>query len=106
MKIMKLVIIGQITTTNKFLEYETKITARKPVRNNTLDTDVAVPLKNLNNFWRSLDLPLINCEIELDLSWSKYCIVSEILRTFAPANPTGNPPTHCVPPTQTTGTTF
>ena len=29
---------------------------------------VVVPLKFLSKFWRSLDLPLINCEIELDLS--------------------------------------
>ena len=30
---------------------------------------------------------LINCEIELDLSWSRFCVISEILRTYAvPAN--------------------
>ena len=40
-------------------------------------------LKYLMNFWRFLDLPLINCEIELDLSWSKKCIISEILITPA-----------------------
>ena len=32
-------------------------------------------------FWRFLDLPLINCEIELDLSWSKDCIISGKSRT-------------------------
>ena len=32
-------------------------------------------------FWKPLDLPLINCEIELNLSWSRYCVVSEISRT-------------------------
>ena len=37
--------------------------------------------KYLSNFWRSLDLPLSNCEIELDLSWSRNCILSEISRT-------------------------
>ena len=35
----------------------------------------------MSNFWRSLDLPLINHEIELDLSWSKYCVISEVSRT-------------------------
>ena len=38
-----------------------------------------------SDFWRSLDLPLINCEIELDLSWSKNCVLFEILRTAAAA---------------------
>ena len=42
-----------------------------------LNVEVTIPLKYLSNFWRFLDLPLINCEIELDLSWKKDCAVSE-----------------------------
>ena len=38
---------------------------------------MAVPLKYLSNVWRSLDLPLINCEIELDLSWTKDSVLIE-----------------------------
>ena len=49
------------TTTNKFFEYKTKIIGRTPNDNNILDTEVVVPSKYLSNFWRSLDLPLINC---------------------------------------------
>ena len=41
---------------------------RTLANNNTLDIETIVPLKYLSNFWRTLDLPLINCEIELDLS--------------------------------------
>ena len=43
-------------------------------RNNDyrLEAEVVVPLKYLNKFWRSLDLFLINCEIERDLSWLRY----------------------------------
>ena len=62
----------------------------------------------MSNFWRSLDLPLINCEPELDFSWSEHCGISE--RTPRPsdtyANPAANPPTYCVTPIQTTGSTF
>ena len=36
-----------------------------------LNTVVTIPLKYLKNFWRSLDLLLINCEAELDLKWSR-----------------------------------
>ena len=42
-----------------------------------MDMEVFVPLKHLSNFWRCLGLLLINCEIELDLSWSRNCIISE-----------------------------
>ena len=34
-------------------------------------TEVAIPLKHLSNFWRSLNIPLINGEVELILTWSK-----------------------------------
>ena len=34
-------------------------------------TKIVVPLKHLSNFWRTLNIPLINCEIELVLAWSK-----------------------------------
>ena len=40
-----------------------------------LNTEVTMPIKCLSNFWRSLDLPLINCEVELGLNWSKYCVL-------------------------------
>ena len=42
-----------------------------------LNTKVTIPLKYLSNNWRSLDLPLINCEVELDLKWSRNCVLIE-----------------------------
>ena len=33
--------------------------------------ETVVPLKHLSNFWKTLNIPLINCEIELILTWSK-----------------------------------
>ena len=35
------------------------------------ETEVAIPLNRLSNFWRTLNISLINCEIELILTWSK-----------------------------------
>ena len=35
---------------------------------------IAVPLKYLSNFWRLLEIPLINCKVELKLKWTKYCV--------------------------------
>ena len=91
------------TTTSKSFEYKTKIAGRTPNDNNILDAEIIFPLKYLGNFWRSLNFSLINCEMELDLSWSRYSIISEISRT--PAAP-ANPPASAVEATQTTEATF
>ena len=34
-----------------------------------------VPSKYLSNFWRTLEIPLINCEINLILTWSANCFI-------------------------------
>ena len=39
------------------------------------DAKVVVPLKHLSNFWRNLDIPLIDCEVELILTWFKNCVL-------------------------------
>ena len=44
-----------------------------------------VPLKYLSNFWRTLEMPLINCEISLQLKWSKNFIL--VAGTAANQNP-------------------
>ena len=36
---------------------------------------VVVPLKHLSNFCRPLDIPLINCEVELILTWFRNCVL-------------------------------
>ena len=58
-----------------------------------------VPLKHLRNFWRKLDMPLINCEINLILTWSENCVLTDIITQAAnpnadPAIPAINAPTN------------
>ena len=36
----------------------------------------SVPLKYLSNFWRSLEMPLINCKVELSLKWIENCMLT------------------------------
>ena len=55
-----------------------------PVGNSMLEAETVVPLKYVSNFRRS-DLPLIKCERDLELRWSKNCVISEISRTAAVA---------------------
>ena len=35
-------------------------------------------LKHLGNFWNSLNMPLINCEVSLALSWSETCVITSM----------------------------
>ena len=40
------------------------------------NTKIVAPLKYLSNFWRSLEMPLINCKVYLELNWIEDCILS------------------------------
>ena len=59
-------------------DYRVKLLGNPAVANNvaTLNVKVVVPLKYLNNFFRSLEMPLINCKIKLNLTWKKECVLS------------------------------
>ena len=45
-----------------------------------------VPLKYLSDFWRTLEMPLINCKVKLILTWSANCVI--IGTNIANQNPT------------------
>ena len=53
-----------------------------------LNVKVVVPLKHLSNFFRSLEMPLINCKIKLNLTWKKECVLSTL--NDDAANPENN----------------
>ena len=50
------------------------------------ETEVVIALKHLSNFWKSLNIPLINCEVELILTWSKNCALVNMTRANAQGN--------------------
>ena len=53
-----------------------KITEKIAAAGNTKDVEIAVPLKYLRDFWKTLEMPLIICETNLMLTWSKDCAIS------------------------------
>ena len=61
---------------SKSFKYKVKIMGKTPQDGNTKDVEILVPLKYLSNFWRTLEMSLINCEVELILTWSKNCVIS------------------------------
>ena len=38
--------------------------------------EIAIPLKYLGNFWRAFNIPLISCEVSLELKWNKNCVMT------------------------------
>ena len=60
-------------TTDSF-KFKAKITGRTG-NDGTKNVEIMVPLKYLSNFWRTLEMPLINCEVNFILTWSSNCIL-------------------------------
>ena len=63
---------------SKSSDYKTSITEK--IESNNVEKDdvkIVVLLKYLSNFWRTLDMPLINCEVSLTLTWSKNLLTSK-----------------------------
>ena len=53
-----------------------KITEKTPATGNEKDVEIMVTLKHLSNFWRTLEMPLINCEVNLILTWSSTFVIT------------------------------
>ena len=53
-----------------------KITGKTPNDDNEKDVEIMVPLKYLSNFWITLEMLLINCEVNLILAWSSTCVIT------------------------------
>ena len=66
---------------NYSFNFKAKITGQTAANNNNgnvagrVDVKIKVSLKYLSNFWRTLEMPLINCEVELILTWSAGCVI-------------------------------
>ena len=47
-------------------------------KNGTQEVELAIPLKYLGHFWRALNIPLISCEVSLELKWDKNCVITSL----------------------------
>ena len=54
-----------------------KTTGKTPNNGNVKDVEIMVPLKYSSNFWKTLEMPLINCEVNLILTWSSSCVITD-----------------------------
>ena len=56
----------------------TKITGKTRADRNTKNFEMIVPLKHLSNFWRTLEMPLVNYEVNLILTFSRDCVITNL----------------------------
>ena len=74
---------------SKSFDYKASITGKLEGNNTEKEAEIVVSLKHLSNFWRTLDIPLINSEINLILTWSENCVLSS--KATRDADPDANP---------------
>ena len=71
--------INDLTTdTSSLFKYKVELLGNPVLDGNIAkrSVKVVVPLKYLSNFFGSLEMPLINCKIKLNLTWKKECVLS------------------------------
>ena len=70
--------IDHLSANSESFECKTSIVGKTLNNDSLTDAEVVVPLKHLSNFWRSLNIPLINCEVEIILTWTKNCALADM----------------------------
>ena len=63
-------------TQSESFKSKKKIIGKTPADGHTKNVETIVSLKYLSNFWRTLEMPLINCEVSLFLTWSSTCVIT------------------------------
>ena len=56
-------------------------------KNGKQEMELAISLKYLGNFWRALNIPLISCEVSLELKWNKNCVITSLEERQVDAGP-------------------
>ena len=70
---------------SKSFDYKASITGKLEGNNTEKEAEIVKPLKYLSNFWRMLDIPLINSEINFTLTWPENCVLtSKVARDPVP----------------------
>ena len=69
---------ADVTNDNNAPSFKYKASIIGDTQNNGTKNGVkiTVPLKYLSNFWKSLEMPLINCKVELSLKWYNRCLLT------------------------------
>ena len=69
---------ADVTNDNNALsfKYRANITDNTETNGTKNGVKIAAPIKYLSTFWRSLEMPLINCKVELPINWIENCVLT------------------------------
>ena len=67
--------IPTVANATDSFNFKTKITGQTDNNGKIDNVEVIVSLEYLSNFWRTLEMPLINCKVELVLTWSAESVI-------------------------------
>ena len=88
---------ADLITNSASFKHKSSITGKTPTNGDTKEAEFAVPLKDLSNFWKTLDMPLIKCEVALNLTWSKNCVLTDMITHAAVSARGDNPARPAIP---------
>ena len=72
-------LVNVATANSSSFKYKSSLLGNPTATGVLENAEIAVPLKYLSNFFRSLEMPLIDCKIHLKLSWSKDCVIKSTI---------------------------
>ena len=67
---------NDVLANSESFKFKVIITGKTPAAGNQENVEIMVPLKHLSNLWRTLEMPLINCEVNFVLTWSSTCVIT------------------------------
>ena len=72
------IIVFDVNNVTDSFNFKVKFTGETG-NNGRKNVEIMVPLKYLSNFWRTLEMILINCEVNLILTWSSTCVIATVV---------------------------
>ena len=72
---------ADVANNTSSLVHKSKLISGTDDNNNVNNVKLEVPLKYVSSFFRSLEMPLVNCKIDLELTWLKDCMIASFMIT-------------------------
>ena len=76
---LEIIMMKLLPLTRTILLIHLNLKQKSKAKLEMMEQKIIVPLKYLSNFWRTLEMPLINCEVNLILTWSSTCVITSVI---------------------------
>ena len=76
---LEIIMMKLLPLTRTILLIHLNLKQKSKAKLEMMEQKIIVPLKYLSNFWRTLEMPLVNCEVNLILTWSSTCVITSVI---------------------------